>query len=198
MLIARHFTFLFLFTDVVLTIHTSVSSLSLPELSIFCLILKIRFVRSKKLAETSELGLGCPRNNQSFFWFKPKQTETQSVLVVFQFVSRNQKTFFSVCFGVLDWYRNNQNKQNFLETNRKNLQKMFYIRGSSKPLIFFLGSNRNKPKLDMFWLFFGLILCETPNFFFQFVSVCFDVLDQYRNNRNKQNLWYGELKMLIF
>jgi hypothetical protein len=47
-----------------------------------------------------------------FFRFKPKQTETQSVSVVFRFVSRNQKKYFSVCFVVSDWYRNNRNKQN--------------------------------------------------------------------------------------
>jgi hypothetical protein len=39
-------------------------------------------------------GVGCPRNNQTFFRFEPKQTETQSVSVVFRFVSGNQKTFF--------------------------------------------------------------------------------------------------------
>ncbi len=69
--------------------------------------------------------LGCPRNNQIFFRFRPKQTKTQSVLVVFRFVSQNQKTFFSVCFGFSDRYQNNRNKQNFVETNRKNLQKLF-------------------------------------------------------------------------
>jgi hypothetical protein len=48
------------------------------------------------------------------------------------------------------------------KTNRKNLQKTFSIRGSSKWLIFFLGSNRNKPKLNLFRLFFGLLFRETP------------------------------------
>jgi hypothetical protein len=67
-----------------------------------------------------------------FFRFELKQTETQSVSVVFRFVSRNQKTFFwfiLVCFGVSDQYRNNRNKQNFLETNRKNLQKRSLLGG---------------------------------------------------------------------
>ncbi len=36
---------------------------------------------------------------------------------------------------------------------------------------FFLGSNRNKPKLNLFQLFFGLVFCETKNFFLQFVSM---------------------------
>jgi hypothetical protein len=43
--------------------------------------------------------LGCPLNNQFFFRFEPKQTETQSVSVVFRFVSRNPKKFYSICFG---------------------------------------------------------------------------------------------------
>jgi hypothetical protein len=64
-----------------------------------------------------------------FFRFKSKQTETQSVSVVFRFVSRNQKTFFSVCFGVSDQYRNNRNKQNFLKTNQKNLQRRSLLVG---------------------------------------------------------------------
>jgi hypothetical protein len=50
-----------------------------------------------------ELGVGCPRNNQ-FFFVPTETTEIQSVSIVFRFVSRNQKTFFSVCFGVLDRY----------------------------------------------------------------------------------------------
>ncbi len=110
--------------------------------------------------------LGCPRNNHIFFRFEPKQTETQSVSVVFWFVSRNKKHFFRF---VSDRYRNNRNKQNLVETNRKNLQKMFSIRGSSKPLIFFLGSNQNKPKLNLFWLFFSLVFRKTKKFFL----VCF-------------------------
>jgi hypothetical protein len=38
----------------------------------------------------------------------------------------------------------------------------------------FFGSNRNKPKLNLFRLFFGLF-CKTKKHFFRFVSVCFDV-----------------------
>ncbi len=55
-----------------------------------------------------------------FFQFEPKQTETRSVSVVFWFVSRNQKTFFSVCFG---WFRcfgpvSKQPKQTELSRNK--------------------------------------------------------------------------------
>jgi hypothetical protein len=59
-------------------------------------------------------------------------------------------------------------------------------RVSSKQSNIFFGSNRNKPKLNLFRLFFGLFR-ETKKLFFRFVSVCFGVSDQYRNNRNKQN-----------
>jgi hypothetical protein len=136
------------------------------------------------------LWVGCPRNNQFFFSVRT-ETNQNSVSVVFRFVSRNQKTFFLVCFGVLDRYWNNRNKQNLIETNRKNLRKTFSSRGSSKPLIFFLGLNRNKPKLNLFRLFFSLLFRKTQKFFLRFVSVCFDVSDRYRNNWNKQNSWLG-------
>ncbi len=126
----------------------------------------------------SETYIGCPRNNQIFFsvW-----TETNWNLICFGCFSicfaKPKNIFFrfvSVCFGVSDRYRNNLNKQNFLETNQKNLQKTFSIRGSSKTLVFFLGSKRNKPKRNLFRLFFGLLFCETKIFFFslfRFVSM---------------------------
>ncbi len=60
------------------------------------------------------------------------------------------------------------------------------IRVSSKQLNIFFGSNRNKPKLNLFRLFFDLFH-ETKKKIFRFVSVCFGFSDQYRNNRNKQN-----------
>jgi hypothetical protein len=78
------------------------------------------------------------------------------------------KNIFFICFGLFWCFG-----QNFLETNRKNLQKTFSVRGSSKPLNFFLVSNRNKPKLNLFRLFFGLLFRETPKFLgglFRFVS----------------------------
>ncbi len=91
--------------------------------------------------------LGCPRNNQIFFSVR---TETQSVSVVFRFVSRNQKTFFSVCFGLFRCFGpvSKQPKQTEFSRNKpkqtkKIPKKTLSIRGYSKPLIFFLGLNRN-------------------------------------------------------
>ncbi len=48
------------------------------------------------------------------------------------------------------------------------------------------GSNRNKPKQDLFRLCFGLFR-ETKNKKIRFVSVCFGVSNLYRNNWNIQN-----------
>ncbi len=56
-------------------------------------------------------------------------------------------------------------------------------RVSSKQTKINFGSNRNKPKQDLFRVCFGLFL-ETKKKIF---SVCFGVSNLYRNNRNKQN-----------
>jgi hypothetical protein len=134
----------------------------------------------------------------NFFSVRTKTNRNSICFGCFSVCFAKPKNIFLVCFGVSDRYRNNQNIQNTVETNRKNLHKTFSIRGSWNRLICFLGSNRNKPKLNLFRLFFGLLFRETKRIFFWFVSVCFDVSDRYQNNQNKQNLWYGELKMLIF
>jgi hypothetical protein len=79
------------------------------------------------------------------------------------------------------------------ETNRKNLQKTFSIRVSLKQFFFFLGLNQNKLNPNLSRLFLGLFFARNQKFFF---SVCFGVSYWYQNNQNKQNLWYGELKMV--
>jgi hypothetical protein len=120
------------------------------------------------------LAIRCPRNNQILFSVRTETNWNSFCFGCFSVCFAKPTNIFSVCFGVSDRYRNNWNKQNFLETNRKNLQKTFSIRGSSKPLILFLGSNRNKPKLSLFRLSFGLLFRETKHFFFglyQFVSM---------------------------
>ncbi len=85
--------------------------------------------------------------------------------------------FDSVCFGVSDRYRNNRKKTQLCQNKLKNLQKTFYNRGSSKQLIFLIGSNRNKPKLNLFLLFFGLFF-EKPNNFFFGLFRCFGPLSK--------------------
>ncbi len=81
--------------------------------------------------------LGCPRNNQIFFSVRTKTNRNSICFGCFSVCFAKPKNIFSVCLCVSDRYRNNRNKQNFVETNRKNLQRTFSIRGSSKSLIFF-------------------------------------------------------------
>jgi hypothetical protein len=64
---------------------------------------------NKKKSPKKRFLLGGPRNCKFFSRFKLKQIETQPVSVCF---FAKPKSFFSVCFGVSDWYQNNQNKQN--------------------------------------------------------------------------------------
>jgi hypothetical protein len=204
--------------------------------------------------------LGVLKTVNFFSRFEPKQTETQSVSVVFRFAFSGHPTkifqFVSVCFDVLDQYWNKRNKQNlwygmvwcpwnnqifFLirtETNRNSICFGCFLICFVKPKIIFFGLfscfglvskqpkqtefSLNKPKKSLK----SLGVLKTVNFFsrfepkqtetqsvsvviwfafsghpkkiFWFVSVCFYVLDQYWNKWNKQNLWYGELKRLIF
>jgi hypothetical protein len=50
---------------------------------------------------------------------KPKLNLFRSFIGLFREINKN----FLLCFGVSDRYGNNRNKQNFFETNRKNLHK---------------------------------------------------------------------------
>jgi hypothetical protein len=113
--------------------------------------------------------LGCPRNNQIFFSVRT-ETNRNSIcfgcfLVCF---TKPKNIFFGLfrCFGPVskqpkqtEFYRNK------LKQTKKIPPKTLSIIGYSKPLIFFLGSNRNKPKLNLFRLFFGLLFRETKKNF---------------------------------
>ncbi len=139
-------------------------------------------------------------SKQSNFLFgsnrnKPKLNLFRLFFGLFRETKKHFFWFVSVCFGVSDRYRNNRNKQNFVETNRKNLQNTFYISGSSKPLIFFSWLEPKQTETQSVSVVFQFAFSQNPK---NFLSVCFDVSDRYRNNRNKQNLWYGGLKRLIF
>ncbi len=130
--------------------------------------------------------VGCPRNTQIFFSVLTETNCNSICFGCFLVCFAKLKTiFFGLfwCFGPVS----KQPKQTeFCRNKPKKSPKNVLYWGSSKPLIFFLGSNRKKTKTHSG---FGC------------VSVCFfriDVSDRYQNNRNKQNLWYGELKWLIF
>jgi hypothetical protein len=118
--------------------------------------------------------VGCPQNNKKKFRFQPKQTETQSVSVVFRFVSRNQKTFFLVCFCVSDQYRNNRNKQHILETNRNKPKKSptnVLYEGVLETVIFFSRFEPKQTKIQSVSVVFQFAFSRNPKIFFRFVSV---------------------------
>ncbi len=131
------------------------------------------------------------------FWFEPKRTETQSVSVVFG-LFRETKLIFSVCFGVSDQYRNNRNKP------KKVSKKQISIRVSSKQLIFFFfGSDRNKPKLSLFWLFFGQFFAKPNKKIFRFVSVFRTGIKTTETNRtygmgNQRGLYFNKFAAVSF
>ncbi len=112
------------------------------------------------------LYLGCTRNNQIFFWVRT-ETSWNSICYV-----KPKTIFFGLfrCFGQVSKQLKQtelcQNKLEQTEKTEKISKKTFSIRGSSKQLFFFLGLNRNKPKLSLFRLFFGLFFCRTQKFFF--------------------------------
>jgi hypothetical protein len=138
-------------------------------------------------------------SKQSNFFFGSNRNKSKLNLfrLFFGLFCKTKKHLFwfvLVCFGVSGRYRNNRNRQNFLLTNRKNLQQTFSIRGSAKQLIFFsvrTKTNQNSICLVVFRFAFSRNHKKI-------LLACFDVSDWYRNNQNKQNLWYGELKRLIF
>ncbi len=107
--------------------------------------------------------LGCPRNNQIFFRFKPKQTETQSVSVVFRFVSRTKNIFFGLfrCFGPVS-------KQTEFSRNKPNKSpKNVLYQGVLETInFFFLGSNQNKPNSICFGCFSVCFFAKPKNIFF--------------------------------
>ena len=73
---------------------------------------------------------------------------------------------------------------------------LVYGRVSSKQTKINFGSNRNKPKQDMFRVCFGLFR-ETKNKKFRFVSVCFDLFrcfEPISKQRKQTNLFRNKLK----
>jgi hypothetical protein len=135
---------------------------------------------------------GRASSKQSIFFFGSNRNKPKLDLfrLFFGLFCETKKHFFRfvlVCFSVSDRYRNNRNKQSFLETNRKNLQKTFSIRGSAKKLIFFLGSNRKKPKLNLFSCFSVCYFTKPQYFFFglfRFVSMFQTGIETTKTNRN--------------
>jgi hypothetical protein len=146
--------------------------------------------------------VGCPRNNQFFFSVRTELTNRNSIcfncfLVCFakpKNIFLGLFRFDSVFRTCIETTETNRTLSKQTKTNRKNLQKTFSIRGSSKQF-FFSRFELKQTETQSLSVVFWFVFLPSQKFFF---SVCFSVSDRYRNNRNKQNLWYGELKRLIF
>jgi hypothetical protein len=133
-------------------------------------------------------------SKQSNFFFgsnrnKPKLNLFRLFLGLFR--EKHFFRFVSVFRTGIETTQTNRTLTKQTKTKQKNLKKNVFYQGVLDTIIFF---SRFGPKLNLFWLFFGLFFLQTKKFF----SVCFCVSDRYQNNRNKQKLWYGELKRLIF
>jgi hypothetical protein len=119
--------------------------------------------------------LGCPRNNQFFFQFEPKQTKTQSVLVVFRFIAKPNK-IFSVCFGDSFRYLNNRNKPKKSPKNQSLL-------GCPRTINFFLVRTETNRNSTCFGCFLVCFFHETKQNFFWFVSVFRTGIETTETNR---------------
>ncbi len=125
------------------------------------------------------------KQSNFFFRFEPKQAKTQSVSVVFRFVSRNPKKIFPVCFSLfrtgIETIKTNRIFLKQTETkNPKNFQKTFSIRGSWKPLIFFsVQTETNRNSICCF----SVCFFAKPKNFFRFVSMFRTGIETTKTNR---------------
>ncbi len=111
-------------------------------------------------------------SKQSLFYrFQLKQTETQSVLVVFRFVSQNQKKKFGFVSVFRTGIKTTKTNRTFTKQTEKISKKHSLVRCPRNSYCFF-GLNRNTQKLNLF-RFFSLFFCETNKNcgLFWFVSV---------------------------
>ncbi len=121
-------------------------------------------------------------SKQSNFFFGSNRNKPKLNLfrLFFGLFRETKKHLFRFVLVFRTGIETTETKKNFHETNRnkpkktEKISKKRFLLGSPRNHDFFLGlKNRNKPKLNLFRLFFGWLLHETKKFFFRFVSVCF-------------------------
>ncbi len=115
-----------------------------------------------------QLEVGCPRNNHFFFSLNRNKPKLNLFRLFFGLFHETKKLFFGLfrCFGPVS----KQPKQTEFSRNKpkqteKSLKNVLYY-GVLETVNFFLGSNQNKQKLNLFRLFFGLLFHKTTQFFF--------------------------------
>ncbi len=88
----------------------------ISTISVWIVFLPPLFISSERCSNFFSLPcLGCPRNKQTKISF---QTVTRSVLVVFLFVSWNQKQNILVCFSFFEPISKQPKQKDYFETNR--------------------------------------------------------------------------------
>ncbi len=108
-----------------------------------------------------------------------------------------KKPFFRFVSVFRTGIKTTETKRIFSKQTEKISKKSFLL-GVLKTVNFFSQFEPKQIETQSVSVVFWFAFLGNQKFVFQFVSVCFTVSDRYRNNRNKQNFWYGELKRLIF
>ncbi len=109
----------------------------------------------------------CPRNKKKKNFVSNGNKPLLNLFRLFFVMFRETKKHF---FGLFRCFGRVSNQTEFCRNKpKKSPKKRSVLGGSSKPFIFFLGSNRNKPKIDLFGLFFDLLFCGRQKIFFRFV-----------------------------
>ncbi len=108
--------------------------------------------------------LGCPWNNQSFFWVRTETNQNSICFGCFLVCLWNQKTFFrfvSVFRTSIETTKTNRTLPKQTETNRKNLQKSFLL-GGPKNSFFFSRFEPKQTETQSVSVVFGLFQCFRP------------------------------------
>ncbi len=131
--------------------------------------------------------LGVLETIKFFFRFEPKQTETQSVTVVFRFVSRNKKHFFGL-FRFLSVFRigieTTETNKTLSKQTEKISQKRSLLGGPQNCSCFFLVQTETNRNSICFCCISVCFFSKPPKKFFRFVSVLRTGIETTKTNRN--------------
>jgi hypothetical protein len=108
--------------------------------------------------------------------------------------AKPKNIFFSVCLGLFRCFELVTKQPKQTEFSRNKPKKSQKNLGVLENVHFSLVRTEKNLNLICFGCFLVCFSRNPPKNF----SVCFNVSDRYRNYQNKQNLWSGEFKRLIF
>ncbi len=122
------------------------------------------------------LQIGCPRNNQIYFF---GSNRNKLFRFFFSLFCETKKHFFRFVQVFWTGIKTTETNRIFSKQTEKSLKNVLY-QGVLEPVNFF---SRLKPKLNLFRLFFGLLFRETKNFFFRFVTMFWTGIETTETNR---------------